>query len=58
VIKQKANKIFNIIFVSRAIYKRVVLFGFGSLKKMKAEAVLFFGCTYKKSASSASASLL
>jgi len=28
-------------FVSRAVYERAVLFGFSSLKKLEAEAVLF-----------------
>jgi len=42
VIKQKVNKFFKIIFVSRA-----VLFGFSFLKKME-ETVLFLLCFWKK----------
>jgi len=35
VIKQKVNKFFKIIFASRALYKRAVLFGFSSVKRWK-----------------------
>jgi len=57
VIKQKIIKFFKIIFVSRAAYKRAVLFGFNSSKKMEAAAVFFFLVALplpKKSAASTS----